>query len=65
MNETISMDMVLIRKLKTSQRHHNKAQSKIVTSNDQDQTLIMFLKANELQASTYEVKIKEERCQTT
>lgn len=67
MDDTISIDMVsiYIRKLNTSQRNHIKAHSKIVTCNDQNQTLIMLLKENELQESIDEVKIKEEWCQTT
>lgn len=45
------------KELKTSQRHHIKAHSKIEISNDQNQTLVMFLKANAPQASIDEVEL--------
>lgn len=44
-------------KIKTSQRNHTKANSNVETSNDQNKTLVMLLKANEIQASMDEVRL--------
>lgn len=55
MNEIKNMEP--IRKLKKSQRHHIKTYSKVETNSDYNQTLVMPLKENELQANIDEVEL--------